>query len=379
MRIEVARLLLELLTGYEAAMTKTQDLREYHAYLYQLQSAAREIANGHRVTACCRVAVPGRQVEVWANAKIQRARYRNVIRCADVWVCPVCANHVTAERRDDLRRVVKTLRPKSIVMMVSFTVRHQRTSKLFDTLRTLLDAWRLMTTRRAWDRVRSECIGYVKALEVTWGDANGWHPHLHVLFAWKPTADPMMEYARIKGDWGSFVTDSGGDSDIAVATRMTLDYENIDLYLTKWGLPEEMTRGSLSKQQRDGGLTPFNILDEYITYCAADEYPPSRSPAFLALLYREYMDAMRGKRQLTWSRQPNIRKEAGIGEEKSEEKIVVGESAGYVLLARLTPCQWAAIIKNGMRGALLDLAAVGDVGAMDDMIASAELAEATKT
>jgi hypothetical protein len=209
--------------------------KEYHAYLYQLQSAARDIANGHRVQACCRIAVPGKNVEVWANSALQSARYRNVVRCADVWVCPVCANHVTASRRDDLRHVVKTLRPQSILMMVSFTVRHHRRDRLFDTLRTLLDAWRLMTTRRAWDAIRGDCVGYVRALEVTWGDANGWHPHLHVMFAWKHTADPMVRYAKMKGDWSNFVAEAGGDSDIAVATRYTLDFEDIDLYLTKWG------------------------------------------------------------------------------------------------------------------------------------------------
>jgi hypothetical protein len=122
-------------------------------------------------------------------------------------------------------------------------------------------------------------------------------------------------------------------------------------------------------------LTPFNILDEYIRYYGESEYPPSRSPAFLGVLYREYMGAMKGKRQLTWSRQPNIRENAGIGEEKAEEDIIIGESAGYVLLARLTACQWSAIIKRGKRGALLDLAAVGDVGAMEDMIAGCELSE----
>lgn len=353
----------------------TMNNKEYHAYLYQLQSAAREIANGHRVTACCRMAVPGKRIEVWANASIQRARYRNVVRCGDVWVCPVCANHVTASRRDDLRHVVNTLRPQSVLMMVSLTVRHHRKDTLADTLRTLLDAWKLMTNRRGWDRVRGDCIGYARALEVTWGDGNGWHPHLHVLFAWKPTSDVMVNYARIKGDWQSFVTEAGGDSDIEVATHMTLDFEDIDLYMTKWGIPEEMTRGQMSKQQRDGGLTPYQLLDEYITYCSSKEYPPSRSPAFLGLLYREYMKAMKGKRQLTWSRTPDIRAAAGLSEEKSEDEIIVGESAGYVLLARLTPCQWSAIVKRDKRGALLDLAAVGDVGGIDDLISGCEVDE----
>jgi hypothetical protein len=349
--------------------------KQYHAYLYQLQSAAREIANNHRVCACCRIAVPGRQVEVWANSAIRRARYRNVVRCADVWVCPVCANHITAQRRDDLKHVVKELRPKSILMMVSFTVRHQLTDTLHETLTVLLDAWRLMTTARRWDVVRGDCIGYVRALEVTWGEVNGWHPHIHVMFAWDPTADAIAQYARIKGDWSKYVTDAGGDSDVAIATHMTLDFGTIFLYLAKWGIPEEMTRGAMSKRQRDGGMTPFGILDGYIASIRIANPPPMQSTAFYGILYREYMRAMKGKRQLTWSRQPNIRSSVGLSEEKSEDEIVIGESAGYVLLARLTTCQWSAIIANDARGRLLDAAAIGDIGAMDDIIAGCELSQ----
>jgi len=312
--------------------------------------------------------VPGKQVEVWANSALQRARYHNVIRCSDVWICPVCANHITASRRDDLRKVVRTLRPKSIVVMLSFTLRHKREDALIDTLTCLLDAWRSMTTCRQWDKDRERMFGYVRSLEVTWGRANGWHPHLHVVFFVKPEFCVKTFIARTRNAWDVSVRVAGGDSDIGIAVGVTYDTEDsadgMADYLTKWGLPEEMTRGGMSKGDRDGGYTPLHLLAEYL------KYPYGEIPVtHVGKLYMEYAQALRGKRQLTWSRSPDIRAEAGIGEEKSEAEIVENSPEdGYVLLARLTIEEWTAVLAESKQGALLDFAAQGDVGAMDNLV-----------
>jgi len=337
--------------------------KQYHAYLYQLQAVARDIVNDHRVCACCRAVVPGKNVEVWGSPGKQRARYRNVIRCSDVWVCPVCANQITANRRDDLRRAVKTLRPKSIIWMVSFTIRHSKRDSLRETSTILVDAWRTMTQCRQWDKLRDGTFGYVRALEVTHGDTNGWHPHFHVLFFTKPEECVYTQYAKLRQWWSKAVAGAGGDSDEAVATQLTLDFEEIGNYLTKWGIPEEMTRGGMSKNGRDGGKTPFELLDSYLH---------SEAPAVFGMLYREYARAMKGKRQLTWSRKPDIRIEAGLEAERSEETIVVGEEAGYVLLATLTIEQWKAILHCNARGDMLDLAGQGDIGGFYEKLAEAE-------
>ena len=217
-------------------------------------------------------------------------------------------------------------------------------------------------------------FGHVRALEVTWGDENGWHPHLHVLFAWMPGTDVFAAYMRMRTAWDKAVTAAGGDSDINVATRYTFDFNDIDLYIAKWGIPEEMTRGAMSKQQRDGGMTPFQLLDYYVEAAGRKEYEPGRSPAQLGLLFREYMRVFRGKRQLTWSRTPDFREAAGLKGEQSDVQVVVeAPGAGYVMLARLTPCQWSAVVAQGLRGVLLDLAAQGDVGGMEELLVKAEI------
>jgi hypothetical protein len=223
-----------------------------------------------------------------------------------------------------------------------------------------------MTTARKWDRIRKQVRGYVRGLEVTWGGVNGWHPHLHVLFFIYPEHCPTEFYATLRQWWDKAVIDAGGDSDFDVATKLTWDYEDISTYLTKWGIGEEMTRGQMSKT-RDRGLTPFEILGAYGISCA-EQSDENKSPAMWAVLYREYLRCFKGKRQLTWSRQPNIRQAANIAEEKSEADIVEGEEAGYTLLARLTHEHWKAIVYCGARGAILDAAADGDAGVMEAIL-----------
>jgi hypothetical protein len=125
------------------------------------------------------------------------------------------------------------------------------------------------------------------------------------------------------------------------------------LYPVKWGLPEETMRGQM-KQGKAGRYTPFQMLEKYLQN-------GNPGPAYWGKLLKEYRDAMYRARQVTWSRSPNLRHVAGIGEEKPVEKIVEGEEAGYILLATLTDSQWAAIVSAGERGTILDCCAAGKV------------------
>jgi hypothetical protein len=53
-------------------------------------------------------------------------------------------------------------------------------SRLVDAERA---AWKHVTAGAAWQRLKQRLgiAGHVIALDFTWGDENGWHPHYHVL------------------------------------------------------------------------------------------------------------------------------------------------------------------------------------------------------
>lgn len=351
----------------------TEDKR-FHARLFWLQSGARKLFQTHRVGVCCRVTVPRKNVEIWGSVEERKAKYRNVIRCASVWHCPVCANNVTAHRRNEVQTVISVFREITLPVMISFTVRHAAKDSLLTTLNTLTASWRTMTSCRSWsDHVASGVRGYVKSLEVTWGKSNGWHPHFHLLLFVNPETCLTDLYRSIKAGWERSVQVNGGDCN-DYATRMTTTDESVAGYVAKWGhepraetlerltnwsQAAELTRGGM-KQGKRGHLTPFDMIELYMT--VAD------SRNMFASLVKEYGESMVGQRQITWSRNPDLRREAGIKKDLADNEIVEGIEAGYYLLATLEPDEWTAILYGEMQGTVLDCAARGDEDMMRSII-----------
>jgi hypothetical protein len=182
-------------------------------------------------------------------------------------------------------------------------------------------------------------------------------------------------YADLRTLWAEHVSMAGGNTKWEYATMLTVADSSIAAYiakwghdpsedtlpqLTRWGKAQEMTRSPL-KTSHSGHYTPFEMLEEYLINGAP-------SPAYWGRLYKDYAAAMKGQRQLTWSRKPDLRALAGIADEKTDNQIVEGEEAGYILLAQLTPTEWKAIIWAGMRGVVLDCCARGDMDMANTVI-----------
>jgi len=345
------------------------DTKRYYARLFWLQSAVRAILPGERVGACCRVPITGRNVQVWGRVDLKRAKYRNVVRCANVWQCPVCANHITSHRRDELQTVISTL-DACLPVMISFTISHQREDSLTDSIHVLSDAWRSMTQCKCFTEYRREGVtkGHVRSLEVTWGKANGWHPHYHALFFMPEAGKIAGFYDDIRTMWLEHVNEAGGSSTWEHGCNLTVCDNSIAAYvakwghepsedtmpqLTRWGKAQELTRGPMKSAER-GRYTPFELLEEYLI-------SRDGGPAYWGKLYRDYATAMKGQRQLTWSRTPDLRKAAGLKDEKTEAEVLEGDEAGYYLLAQLDNEQWGAVLWSGMSGVILDCCARGDV------------------
>lgn len=355
------------------------DDKRFHARLFWLQSGARKLFQTHRVGVCCRVTIPKRKVEIWGDVKLKKAKYRNVIRCASVWHCPVCSNNITAHRRNEIETVISVYREMTLPVMISFTIRHGRYDRLEDTLRKITVAWRGMTSCRCWSNMKKEMlVGYVRALEVTWGKSNGWHPHFHALFFLKRDANLNDFYDDIKIRWAQAVCDAGASSN-EYATRMSTTDDSVAGYIAKWGhepreetlerlshwgQAAELTRGGM-KQSKTGHLVPFDMIELFLTRTGDRQKP-------WAALVKEYGEAMAGQRQISWSRNPDMRQEAGIKKDLSNEEIVEGVDAGYYLLATIEPEQWQAILWAGVQGTILDCAARGDNDMMQGIISDCQ-------
>jgi hypothetical protein len=244
--------------------------------------------------------------------------YSGILSCGSVWSCPVCATRVCMHRAEEVKRAVerwKAADEKHVVSMLTLTVRHARGHKLGALRRGLAKAWRKVwmgksgaARKRRWGIAHS-----VRALEVTHSEANGWHPHLHIaLFQTRTTT--AEEVDEIRELWVRLVEKELG-ADHAPSWERGVDYRplNVTDYLTKLGLEVS----SVTKKGRGASRSPWQIA-----HAAADGDRRARA------LWHEYSEAMRGARQLFWSR--NARRFFGLVREESEYEMAK-DGPGYVL------------------------------------------------
>ena len=128
-------------------------------------------------------AVPiGSQVEI--RSKDGSAYYCGLETCGNVWLCPVCSAKIHHRRADELRDALSAWEAAGhAATLVTITVPHDLGDRLSTLIATERAAWKRVTAGAAWQRLKKRLgiAGHVIALEFTWGDANGWHPHYHVL------------------------------------------------------------------------------------------------------------------------------------------------------------------------------------------------------
>ena len=316
-------------------------------FRFALQNSAREILPDFKVKKCLRTPIPGRAVAVHRREDSE-TYYSGLHTCGSVWVCPVCTAKISERRRLDLLAALDSAKRQGLqVLLLTLTVPHYATTDVFH----LLGMVRYLTERFWSGRSRASLevpgyVGQVRALEVTQGD-NGWHPHLHILLFTSEPALPAYEalYAR----WTALVQDSG----LGTPNRHALSLQDgtyAAQYAGKWGLAEELTKAH-TKQARAGGRTPWAILADYYG-----------GDSCSGKLFREYARALKGYRQLFFSR--NLRELLELGLEKTDEELAATVSAEDQFWP-LAFKQWQFIVKNNLRGQVLE---VFREGGPDDLV-----------
>lgn len=245
-----------------------------------------------------------------------------VMTCGKIWVCPTCSLMIRTRRQVEL--AVATQRHVSSggrLAMITLTVRHSGDMSLSQTLDAISEGWRLVTNRVGWRKLRGHLSGFVRAVEITYGE-NGWHPHLHVLLFVKPgTSDEVAESfnAMIFEAWSvaaekalrvSPSIDRGFDF-----VWFGQDHESAAAYVTK--AAKELTQAG-SKSGRD----PFGLLDE-----------PTESNLDL---FREYAMVTHRRKAISWSLK--LRAVLGMQAEAGDEEVAVIEAVGECV--RLVDASW---------------------------------------
>lgn len=269
---------------------------------YRLLDRLRPISRNR--TAQCRRFRLQKTVQVMCDG--EGAWVSGVQTCNNVWGCPVCASQIQRERAQLVDYAIdqwigymhgRKGPAGATAHMLTLTIRHAVSHRLKTTSQLVADAWSLMFAGREGQEIR-ELLGlkhFVRAFEPTYGEQNGWHPHLHcVLMCDKQLTDEHLQILRER--WADCVRQAGlgevDDGEVRPDAAHGVNLKQLNCardgrYVQKLFL--ELTAYG-TKEGRDGNLTWWQVAE-----LAAD------GDQRYIRIWKEAQDALFGRKQLTWS------------------------------------------------------------------------------
>lgn len=260
----------------------------------------------------------------YTNAARTKGEWRGIQRCGSVWHCPMCAKKVSSKRRDWMNALIAAHKAGGgEVYLLTYTHSHDNGSlSLAEQLARMQRAYRRLCNHRDYKKLIASAgnLGAVRAMEVTHGIMNGWHPHYHVLIFLNPGAHWLL--MRIRRLWMRELIEGGLSGLRGCETpeerrkklfylkRRALDVRGGAFaaeYVAKfgvepateaggsWGLGSEMTKGHIKNDDRFKGRTPFTLLAIYVSGKMGVD------ARWAGELFREYALAFNAKRQLVSS------------------------------------------------------------------------------
>lgn len=341
---------------------------DFRVIRWALQSAAREVLGSGGIQYCLRMLAPqSSDVEVWRHDETGKAHYKGLVVCGSVWTCAPCSSKISEARRVELKQAMNRAEQFSF-FMVTFTLSHKMKDKLAPLVDDLLASYRRMTSGREYQSFaeRSGIVGNIKALEVTYSERNGFHPHLHVLMVTRRGA--QVDRRWLKDKWQRVITTHQRTADYSIGCHFRVADMSAAEYIEKygherikdwWGASGELTKGA-SKLARDSkGFSMFQCLYNGITA------PDEKQRGKWRNIFREYAHAFKGKSQLRYSK--GLRELLGLGVEKTDLEVAEGDENPSSLLATLSVRQWRIVLGNDARGDVLK-AAEGGLQVFEDFI-----------
>lgn len=314
---------------------------------YALQSVVRSLLPNSRTAKCLRHVQANREtVDVWCSTEYQRAHYGGLQTCGSVWACPVCAAKISERRRAELQALIAGHElAGGVVLLVTRTVPHER----YDNLEELLDkiaaaeiSYKAHRDYKALCKVAG-LVGRVRAVEVTYGHSNGWHPHVHELLFLARAVDLEALEDGLSSIWARAALRSGLREPSRAHGVTVQDGSQAAKYASKWGLESELTQWH-RKRGKVGSRTPFDLLRSVLLdhdWQAAE-------------LFRQYADAFHGRHQLQFS--AGLKRRYKIAD-LSDSDLVNRQDSDAVLLGSLDLEQWRLVCRANQRGSLLEVAA----------------------
>lgn len=308
----------------------------------------REDGQPHRTFKCHRVPLPSSQVAAMYSEEYSKAFLAGLQVCANPWLCPICMRKLSEKKKVEVEtgiELAKAMGRRAVLLTLTF--RHDHGDRLADLLQALLKAFEHGFSKNKGGKVFKQSLGLlgmIKALEITCGRDNGFHPHLHVLLFIDKTAPDVEAIQRMASAiWTKACKAVGRHADPKIGANAQ-EGNSAGAYLSKmglddkkaeWSLGAEMTKGA-SKNGRATGLGALQLLD---LAAAGDKQ------AIAAWV--EYATATVGKHPLRWG--PGLRKKLGMAKARTDEELAAeteDESARVFTL--FTGAAWKHIYTKGL-------------------------------
>lgn len=298
----------------------------------------------------------GYGVQVYTSAR--GASFAGLVQCGSIWICPVCASKESAVRADEMQRGIDyAIQVGHGVQMVTLTHRHTKFEVLAEMRAAQRLALRFLKSGRAYADLqrRFGLFGEIRALEITHGDRNGWHPHTHALmFTNRPLTDAeLFEFeCRLYLLWRAACARAGlGDPTFEHGVHVRPAKYAAD-YVAKWGFARELAQAHL-KRAKGQGRTPWQLLAD-----AGDSTLPRLVRKRAAWLFREFAAAFKGSRQLFYS--PGLRQRLGLNKKLTDQMaLALPDPKPRELVCTIEPDQWRLVVRYRMHAEVLAAAEQG--------------------
>lgn len=238
----------------------------------------------------------------------------------------MCAPRIQAGRAEELTALNDHhTAAGGTMLLATLTLPHDEGDALKPLRRAVSRAWSNVTRGAPWGRWREKLgiIGTVRALEVTHGPS-GWHPHLHVaLYLEAAASAELLAELRewLARQWQRYITERTPEGRTyrapSVEHGVTVQPLRGAQYLAKMGLAGELALSG-TKEGRSGHRTPWQILRDL----TAGAFRKGAAPADVLEdrdLWRDYTHAMKGARQLTYSK--GLRQRYALKEPADDETL----------------------------------------------------------
>lgn len=307
---------------------------------FLLQCASRRLMPLSRTAKCNRLSQKMHDdVGVLKSVEFNSISFSGLQTCGSPWACPVCAAKISERRKNEVVEALdKWLEIGGETYFLTFTFRHSRNNNLLELREKQRKALGILRGSRGYGKYK-KLVGYsglIRALEVTWGESNGWHPHTHeIVFAQNKVSFQSIKRLLFP-EWVKACAKAGL---AAPSFRRGLDVRGGDkagAYLAKYG--DELTKGHLKKASGDR-YSPFDLLRSY-------HYDENQKHG---KKFIEFAEGMQGSRQLYWT---NGLKDFFSIYDKSDEILATESLEERILLGYIPHKHWRAIVKYEGRASI---------------------------